>query len=156
MEIRDRSRREFLKLLAALPVVYMAGCDTGTQTLSGKPELLSAEESVRKLISLLGPWKSRSEADDFVRRFLTDDERISPYIPDGGKSLQSLASRFPDTETATERIDLGGLPEEERTLLLELSKQLYTFIEVRFLISGEPPWGVCGADDPLRYTRAPS
>ncbi len=156
MTTLDQSRREFLKLLASLPVVYMVGCDTGTAPPAGKVELLSPEESVRKLIHLLGPWKDRTEADDFVRRFLAVEESIAPYIPDGGKSLQYLASRFPDAELPAEKIDLHALPEAERNLLLELSKQLYTFIEVRFLVSGEPPWGVCGADDPLRYTRAPS
>jgi diphthamide synthase subunit DPH2 len=51
-------------------------------------------------------------------------------------------------------IDLQDLPPEERELVIELTKQLYSFIEVRFIVSAEPPWGDCQTDR-TRHTRAP-
>jgi hypothetical protein len=53
-----------------------------------------------------------------------------------------------------DEVNLAMLPEEERDLLLQLTRQLYTYVEVRFFVNGEPPWGECQKDN-LRYTRIP-
>ncbi len=148
MKNQEHERREFLRLLAALPVVLAVGCE-------GKQATLDADESLRKLIRLLGPWKDRAAAADFTRRFLGAESAVAPYLPDGGRSLQLLAARFPDDAMAVETADLTGVSEQERNVLLALTGQLYSLVEVRFLVSGEPPWGECGSGDPLRYTRAP-
>lgn len=80
---------------------------------------------------------------------------MAPYLIDKGKTLQVLASRLPNDLSAMEKIDLSEFPEKEREVLIQLTQQLYSFIEVRFLVTDEPPWGDC-AYDVLRYTRPPS
>lgn len=151
----EQDRRDFLKLLAALPVVYVFGCEAGEAPPAGRAQLPGADDSLRKLIRLLGPWDDARRADDFVRRFLGAESAVGPYLPDRGLSIQRLAGRFPDSAAPLDTVSLGEIPEPERELLLELTRQLYSFIEVRFLISKEPPWGECQPRDPLRYTRAP-
>lgn len=150
----EQDRREFLKLLASLPVVHMIGCDA-QRIMPGKAPLPGPDASLRKLIRLLGPWKEKVTADDFIRRFLGAEHTIAPYLPDGGQSIQSLAGRFPDDKMSLDTINLGEISEQERELLLQLTEQLYSFIEIRFVLSGEPPWGACQPHDHLRYTRAP-
>ena len=154
MKSWEQDRRDFLKMLAALPVLYLAGCGPGKAPV-GKYPLQGPDESLRKLIRLLGPWKEEGAAGDFIRRFLGAEDVVAPYLADRGASIGALAARFPDTAMAADSVDLRGVPEEEKELLLELTKQLYTFIEIRFLVAGEPPWGECGPEDRLRYTRAP-
>jgi hypothetical protein len=46
------------------------------------------------------------------------------------------------------------LPADERELLVNLVSHLYSFVEVRFVVANEPPWGACQADR-TRHTRAP-
>lgn len=155
MKSWKEDRRDFLKLLAALPVVYVLGCETGEAPPGGRTQLPSAEESLRKLIRLLGPWDDKAAAENFIERFLGSDATVAPYLPDQGVSIQALAGRFPDGVGPLDTVDLEGVPEAERELLLELARQLYSFIEIRFLVSKEPPWGECRPQDRLRYTRAP-
>jgi hypothetical protein len=144
-------RREFIKILVALPVVYTLGCEVP----KGKAPLLSPDESLQKLIRLLGPWTDQLKADDFIRRFMGTGNTVAPYLPDKGRSLQILASRFSNESIAAEKVNLKDIPGKEKELLLELTQQLYSFIEIRFIVSKEPPWGECQSDN-LRYTRPPS
>lgn len=144
-------RREFLKVLAALPAVYSLSCDAPpTDSI-----LLSPDESLRKLIRLIGPWSDSLKADEFIGRFIGAEDIVATYIPDLSLTLQVLADRFPDDGISIERVEFEKIPEEEKDLLIRLTKQLYSFIEVRFLVSGEPPWGECHSDY-SRYTRSPA
>jgi len=65
-----------------------------------------------------------------------------------------MGANPPTLTIGVREVDLNGLPPEERELLLTLVKQLYNFVEVRFLVSGEPPWGEC-PEDRLHHTQAP-
>ena len=155
MKSWDKDRRDFLKLLASLPVMYVFGCEAGSSPPAGEAPPADADESLRKLIRLLGPWDDREMADDFIRRFLGAESAVAPYLPDRGASLQRLAARLPGGGAPLAAVNLDGMPEGERELLLELTRQLYSFIETRFFVSKEPPWGECQSNDRLRYTRAP-
>lgn len=153
-------RRDFLKLLSALPVVYTFGCrgpEEEKAVIEEKIEekkLIDPDASLRKLIRLVGPWKNQAQADDFLDRFMGAGHAVAPYLPDKGISIQALASRFPDNTTALQRIDFQNIPDKERELLFELTRQLYSFVEVRFLVADEQPWGECLPDN-LQYTRPP-
>ena len=155
MKSWEKDRRDFLKLLASLPVVYVMGCETGRTPTEDELTTTGADESMRKLIRLLGPWDDRVTAEDFIRRFLGSEPAVAAYLPDRGELIQSLAGHLPDGPLPLETINLEGIPEPERELLLELTKQLYSFIEIRFLVSKEPPWGECQPQGRLRYARAP-
>jgi hypothetical protein len=150
------SRRAILRFLLTLPLALFFGCKPRVQTPIVEAPAPSPEEALRRLILLVGPWDEgqRKPAEDFARRFLTAENAVSPYLPASAATVQSLAGRFPAGTMAVGEIDLATLPEEERGLLLQLTRQLYTYVEVRFYVNGEPPWGECQRD-PLRYTRAP-
>ncbi len=148
------NRRQFLnvgsKLVLTFPVAYAFGC------ASEKTLLLNPEDSLKKLILLLGPWPAaeKQKAEDFARRFLKAKHAVEPYLPGSGTSIQSLARRFPAETMAIREINLGQLPTKERELLVGLTQQLYSFVEVRFDVANEPPWGHCQGDR-LWHTRAP-
>ena len=150
-------RRELLKLLLTLPVGLTVGCEFGGPESADRSPLLSPEESLTRLIQLLGPWSEseRRATERFAERFLTAQHAVGPFLPDSIELVQSLASWFPADAIGFREVDLNGLPQEERDLLLTLVKQLYSFVEVRFLVSGEPPWGEC-PEDRLRHTQAPT
>jgi hypothetical protein len=157
MKRHEIERRELLRLLASLPIGLAIGCGTGESIAPARGAPLSPRDSLRKLVLLLGPWSDtdRGAADDFVRRFLAAEPVADPYLTGSAALLQSLASRFPDGTMALQEVDLGSLPPEDRDLLIALAKQLYSFVEVRFLLSGDRPYGQCQGD-PLRHTRAPA
>lgn len=137
------NRRQFLnlgsKFLISLPVACAIGC------VSKKTPILNPKDSLKKLILLLGPWPNseKQKAEDFVRRFLKAKHAVEPYLPESGQLVQSLASRFSAETMAIGEINLQNLPVEERELLIKLTQQLYTFVEVRFDAINEPPWGHC-------------
>lgn len=153
----DPERRRFLGILVSLPAVISMGCATKGMTPKAQPTLPSPEESLHKLIVATGPWPfgERGKAEDFVRRFLAVEGAAYPYLVSHGKVLQTLAGRFPVGAFALEEIDLKTLSPEERELLLKLVEQLYNYIEVRFFVSHDPPWGECQPDR-MRYTRSPA
>ncbi len=101
----------------------------------------------KKLIFLIGPWtfKEKSVAEDFAVRFLKAGH-INQYLPKSAKLVQSLAGRFPDNTWAVDNVNLKNIPKEEKELLVGLTKQLYSFVEVRFYVSNEPIWGQCQGD----------
>lgn len=153
----NRERRRFLGILVSLPAALSLGCATKGGTSTVRPTLPSPEESLSKLILAAGPWPSgeRGNADDFARRFLAAEGAASPYLPGHGRALQTLAGRIPDGALALKEIDLRALSPEERDLLLKLVEQLYNYVEVRFFVNREPPWGECQPDRMI-YTRPPS
>ena len=150
-------RRQFLRLLISLPMGFVIGWDLERYESLVYAHTLTPEESLKKLILLLAPWPvtDNKKAEDFARRFLKSKHAFGPYLPVASKLVQSLASRFPDGTLAIKEIDLRSLPAKEKELLMKLVKQLYSFIEVRFYVCNEPPWGEC-QDDTTRYTRAPT
>jgi hypothetical protein len=149
-------RRTVLRFLLTLPLTLFFGCKTRVLTPASEGSAPSPEEALHRLVLLVGPWDEgqREQAEDFARRFLATENAVSPYLPASATAVQNLAGRFPAGAMAVGEIDLASLPEEERELLLQLSRQLYTYIEVRFFVNGEPPWGQCQKDH-LRYTRTP-
>lgn len=144
MKEYDHERRQFLKLAISLPIAFVIGCD-----LERKPEakapILNPEESLKKLIFVLGPWsaKDKEKAEDFAKRFLKVEYVSSAYLQESSELVQSLASRFTAESIAIKEIDLRSLTKEEQKLLIILVQQLYSFVEVRFYVSNEPPWGEC-------------
>jgi hypothetical protein len=142
-------RRQFLQFAilrpVSLPILLAIGCTPGRDKgVVLEPEL-SPEESLKKLILLLGPWPrtEKEKADNFASRFLNAEHAVTAYLPGSNRLVQDLAHRFPSGVMAIKKIDLGKLSAKERELLIKLTKQLYSFIEIRFHVSGEPPWGEC-------------
>lgn len=152
----DLQRRELLKLLVALPVGLTVGCKAGGPAALDPSTFLSPEESLGKLVQLLGPWTEAegTAGERFAERFLAAPHAAGLYLPDSAELVQSLASRFSSEGTRPQEIDLDSLPPEEQELLLGLVKQLYSLVEVRFHVAGEPPWGQC-PEDRLLHTLAP-
>ena len=157
MKDHDPKRRELLVLLTSLPVGFVIGCEAEPRRLPAVAPVLSPEDSLRKLILLIGPWSEtdKREAEDFARRFLAAKDGGGAYLPGSGELVQGLASRFPGGTMAVGKVDLRGLPAAERELLVNLVKQFYSLVEVRFRVSNEPPFGEC-QEDWLRHTRAPA
>lgn len=152
-----QDRRQFIKIMLSLPVVSGLVWDEKLLQAAVKASPLSPEESLRKLLLLIGPWSTEDleQAEDFSRRFLRAEQGGVLYLPDTAGLVQSLARRFPDERMALAEIDLGVLPDQERQLLLKVTRQLYSYVEVRFTVAGEPRQGEC-QDDRLRYTRPPA
>lgn len=156
MMIPVTGRRTILRFLLTLPLALFFGCKPRVLTTAAEMPASSPEEALRRLILLVGPWneRQRDQAEDFARRFLAAEHAVSPYLPESKAVVQSLAGRFSAGAMSVGEINLAALPKEERELLLQLTRQLYTYVEVRFYVAGGPPWGQCQGD-PLRYTRAP-
>ena len=152
-------RRQFLWLgisrPVSLPILFIIGCDSVQQKVVYSP-VLNPEESLRKLLLLLGPWTPSQieKGDDFIRRFLAS-EHAKTYLHESSGLIQNIADRFPADKMAANEINLRKLPVDERHLLIQLTKQLYSFVEIRFHISNESPWGECQSDR-MRYTIAPN
>jgi hypothetical protein len=152
----DAKRRQLLQLLVCAPLGLSIGCGTERSKTTSDEVLLSPEESLRKLILVLGPWSAAGsqEAEDFAERFLTAKHAIDPYLPESAELIKSLAGRFPEDGTAVKEVNLRDLPDRERELLLALSRQIYSLTEVRFQIAGQPPIGECQGNATL-HTLAP-
>ena len=157
MSLFNSNRRTFLKIFLSVPAAYITGCFSGSKYKSQTPTSTSPKESLAKLVMVLGPWTpgNKEQARSFADRFMNSESAVAPYLPSSGGALQSLANRFPDDALGVKEIDLKDLPEEERQLLMTLTKQIYTYVEIRFLISGEPQWGNCQSDI-SGYTQAPA
>lgn len=149
-------RRRFLRILASLSAALSWGCASRGRLPTDLPTKQSPEGSLGKLVLAVGPWPpgEKEGADDFVRRFLAAEDARSSYLPASRMVLHTLAGRFPEGAYALGEIDLRALSPEERDLLTKLVEQLYNYIEVRFFVSREPPWGQCQPDR-MRYTRPP-
>ncbi len=148
------NRRQFInlgsKVVLTLPLVSTIGCGFG------KSSSLNPKDSLKKIILLLGPWSTaeKQKADDFAKRFLDVKPYVDMYLPESGKLVQSLANRFTNDTLAINEINLQNLPVEERELLINLTNQLYSLVEVRFDTINEPPWGNCQGNAKW-HTRVP-
>jgi hypothetical protein len=149
----DAKRRQLLQFLLLAPIGLTLSC--------GRPgyeaPALSSEQSLKKLILILGPWSAteQGEGEDFAGRFLASKVTSGSYLPDSAELVQSLARRFADGTVSVNEIKLGELPLEERTVLLNLAKQIYSLTETRFMMTGQPAVGEC-QDDATMHTRRPT
>lgn len=152
----DLERRELLKILVNLPLGLAVGCKLGGPESAGSAPAATSVEPLSRLIQVLGPWPEteRRAAERFAERFLAAPHLVGPFLPDSGELAQRLAARFPAEAFGVAEIDLEDVPADERELLLNLTRQIYSLVEVRFDIAGEPPWGECPADR-RRHTLAP-
>jgi hypothetical protein len=156
MSRHELKRREFLEILMALPLGAAVACSSETgRPLSDVP--ISAQEAMQKLVRILGPWSDAetSQAEDFAQRFVAASHIVGSYFQESRPALESLAARFPDGTMTVDEVNLGELPGDERELVVQLTRDLYSLVEVRFLVSGIPPWGEC-LGDPTWHTRAPA
>jgi hypothetical protein len=152
LDMKNLSRRTFLdsgkKILAFIPFVNIIGC-IPDQSLK-----LSPEDSLRKLIHVIGPWtlEEKPIAEDFSNRFLQANHIVSQYLPASADIIQKLSSRFSNDDFAVKEIDLIELSSKEQDLIKILGMQIYDLIEVRFYVSEIPPWGQC-IGDPYWHTK---
>ncbi len=156
MSRHDLKRREFLEILMSLPLGAAIACGTESgRPLSDVP--LASQEALKKLVLVLGPWtdSERGQAESFAQRFVAASHIVGPYFQESHAALETLAARFPDEALAVGEIDLGTLPTQERQLLVQLTRDLYSLVEVRFFVSSIPPWGEC-LGDRTWHTRAPA
>ena len=136
------TRRQFTiqssRLLAFRPLAGVIGCIAATPSKEG------AEESLKRLIYIVGPWAldDQSIAEDFAKRFLATDY-ANQYLPKSVNLIQSLSKQISNETNTVKEIDLDKIPIEEQEILVTLANQLYSFVEVRFYVSNEPPWGQC-------------
>ncbi len=136
------TRRKFViqssRLLAFLPIAGAVGCFSNTDSK------LSPEDTLKKLIYIVGPWNvtDKLAAENFAKRFL-QTSHADPYLPKSVGIIQSLTKQLTEETIALKEIGLDNIPNEEQVVLLNLIKQVYSFVEVRFYVSNEPPWGQC-------------
>ena len=148
------SRRRFVvqssKLLAFIPFVSVVGC------IPDQDSKLSPEDSLKRLIYIIGPWTIEENliAEDFVTRFLKTDH-AKQYLPVSVKLIQSLSKQIVEESQAVKEITLDNLTKEEMAALINLSKQIYSFVEVRFYVLSEPSWGECQGNS-MWHTRSPN
>lgn len=137
------------RLLAFIPLTGVIGC------ISNDKLKLSPEESLKRLIYIFGPWtlEDHSIAEDFAKRFLATNY-ANEYLPKSVNLIEGLHKQISEKTSSVKEIDLGKIPVEEQELLITLTKQLYSFVEVRFYVSNELSWGVCQGD-PKWHTRIP-
>ena len=151
--MENLTRRRFViqssRLLAFIPFAGVIGCISKTDSKEG------AEESLKRLIYIVGPWalEDQSIAEDFAKRFLATDY-ADQYLPKSVNLIQSLSKQISHKTKTVKEIDLGKIPKEEQELLVTLIQQLYSFVELRFYVSNEPPWGQCQGNSKW-HTRIP-
>jgi len=150
----DWDRREFLKFLPSLPIVIAIGCGSEGEKTAVKGPLQSPEESLKKLIRILGPWSTQEEAQDFADRFVNSAHAATMNLSESGDAIQTLAARFSDDSLTANKVGLRDLPAREKDFLLGLVKQIYSFTEVRFVVCKEPQAGQCQGDISW-HTKAP-
>jgi len=147
------SRRRFViqssKLLAFIPIVSFVGC------ISDQDSKLSPEDSLKRLIYIIGPWTIEENliSENFAKRFLKTDH-AKQHLPTSVKLIQSLSKQIIEETQAVKEVKLDNLTKEEQEVLINLSKQIYSFVEVRFYVSSEPSWGECQGNS-LWHTRIP-
>jgi len=138
--MEDITRRKFViqssKLLAFIPFAGVIGC------ISDVDSKLSHEDSLKRLIYIVGPWTLEDHliAEDFIKRFLKTSY-ADQYLPKSVTLIQSLSKQISKETFAMKEIDLDNISKDEKEILINLSKQIYSFVEVRFYISNEPDWG---------------
>jgi len=149
--MKNITRRRFViqssKLLAFIPLASAMGCVLDSN--------LDPEDSLKKLIYIVGPWTIEDNliAEDFAKRFLKTDY-VNQYLSKSVTLIQSLYKQISEKTMTIKEIDLDNIPKEEKEILINLSKQLYNFVEVRFYVSNEPTWGQCQGNSKW-HTRIP-
>jgi hypothetical protein len=153
----DEDRRQFLKIAISLPAAFIMACESKPGEMEDLAPLLNPEESLKKLILLMGPWsdQEKKQAENFAERFIKQEHAGGQYLNGSSKLIQNLASRFSGDKMAVKNINLAKLPDDERVVLINLVKQIYSLIEVRFYVSKEPPWGECQGSNTW-HTRIPA
>jgi hypothetical protein len=153
MTMKKIDRRRFIiqssKVLAFIPFANIVGCN------SDFDPKLDPEESLKNLISILGPWTLEDDkiAYEFAKRFIKT-EFAKPYLKNSNLVLKGILKQIPDDHTRDHEINLTQLTDEESIMLMDLTQQLYSFVEVRFYASNEPGWGICQGDSKW-HTRIP-
>jgi len=151
--MENLKRRKFViqssKLLAFIPFAGVIGC------ISGADSKLSPEDSLKRIIYIIGPWSIEDYliAEDFVKRFLNTGY-ANQYLPKSVGLIQSISKQIIEKSMSVKEINLDKISKEEQKVLINLSKQLYSFVEVRFYTSNEPPWGQCEGNSKW-HTRIP-
>ncbi len=140
--MENLGRRKFViqssKLLAFIPFAGILGC------ISDSVSKLSPEDSLKRIIYIIGPWivEDHLIAEDFAKRFLNTDYAIQ-YLPKSVGLFQSLSKQIIEKPITVKEINLDEITKKEQEVLINLSKQLYSLVEVRFYASNEPSWGQC-------------
>jgi hypothetical protein len=148
------TRRRFViqssRILAFIPIAGVIGC------LSEADSKKAAEESLKVLIYIVGPWTldDQSIAEDFAERFLATDY-ANQHLSKSVDLVKSLSKQIQKKPAVVKEIDLNNLPEDEKESLVTLTKQLYSLVEIRFYVSNEPTWGACQGN-PKWHTRIPN
>lgn len=151
--MENLARRKFViqssKLLAFIPFAGVIGC------ISDSDSKLSPEDSLKRIIYIIGPWiiEDYLIAEDFAKRFLNTDY-ANQYLPKSVGLIHSLSKQIIEKPMIVKEINLDKITKEELKVLINLSKQLYSFVEVRFYTSNEPPWGQCQGNSKW-HTRIP-
>jgi len=146
-------RRQFViqssRLLAFIPLAELSAC------ISDNESKLSPEDSLKKLIYIVGPWpiEDQSIAEDFAKRFIKSNH-ADQYLQESVDLIKSLMKQISKESIAVNEIKLDNIPEEQQRLLITLTKHIYSFVEVRFYVSNEPPWGLCQGN-PKWHMRIP-
>lgn len=152
--MKNITRRSFVikssRALAFLPIAGAVGCFSNTDVK------LNSEDALKRLIYIVGPWTvaDKLTAENFAKRFLKSGH-AEPYLPKAVKLIESLIKQISEVTFAVKEISLDTIPEEEQQALLNLTKQLYSFVEVRFYVSNEPTWGEC-QENSKWHTKIPS
>jgi len=147
------TRRSFVikssRALAFLPIAGTVGCFSNTDSK------LNSEDALKRLIYIVGPWTVADKliAENFAERFLKAGHS-DPYLPKSVNLIQSLLKEISEVTFADKEISLDNIPEEEQEALLNLTKQIYSFVEVRFYVSNEPTWGQC-QENSIWHTKIP-
>ena len=146
------NRRDFLKFLSLLPLGFIFGCKSDSWDSDVPITKLDREESFKKLIIAFGPWssKEKAKAEDFAERFVSASANTASY---SSEMIMKIAGRIPDISVELKKVDLSIFPQNERKDLLKFVQQLYSYLEIRNIIVGEPVFGLCQVDKNF-YTKA--
>lgn len=155
MSSYESDRRRLLRVLLSLPVGYIASCSNVPNEDAG--DELSAVESLRLLIRLLGPWPDPAGpvGDRIAERFLAAPHLKGKFLPGSSRVVQRVAGRFVGAARPFAEVDLVPLEPGERALLLELATELYSLNEIQCLAANQPPFGECQTDGTW-HTQAPT
>lgn len=143
--MKNTTRRRFViqssRIIAFIPLAGIISCKLDTSAV------LTAEECFKRLICMLGPWdiEQQALAEDFAERYLKSNH-AQKYLPKAVKLVESLSNHILEEAMDVDEIDLDNIPEEEQETLLNLTKELYSFVEIRFYVAKEQPWGQCQGD----------
>ncbi len=152
--MRKITRREFnlltTKVIAGITLYQFIGCENETRSE------LTSKENLKKLIIAFGPWTiiDKTIAADFAERFVNAHHLTKNYLQKKTELIVKIANKIPKNSIAMESLDLRKFSVEENELIMNLCKQIYNLVEVRYFISNMPPYGECQVDE-LFYVKEP-